>query len=111
MDIVYCGAASDAVPSYYERDPRDLPILGSYVDLSITVRRFRCQQQSCHRKTFAERLELVAAYQQRTERLTSNLREAGFALGGEAGAALLHALYMKGGGDTLLRLVKTAPLS
>jgi transposase len=106
-----CGIASSAVHSYYQRSPRDLPIVDKYAELQLKVRRFRCREQKCKRKTFAERLELVASYQQRTERLRDSLRAIGFSLGGEAGAALLPAIHMQSSADTLLRLVKATPIN
>src|SRR5438093_1009614 len=49
-----CGVASSYVHDQYVRRPRDLPWRGRRVRLNLVVRRFRCQNQSCPRRTFAE---------------------------------------------------------
>ena len=54
-----CGQNSQRIHSYYIRKPRDLAISGQAVQLNLHVRRFRCQNQDCRRKTFAERLPEV----------------------------------------------------
>src|SRR5258707_9667424 len=82
-----CGQLSQRVHSYYIRTPNDLPCSGRPVRLKLQVRRFRCLQANCRRKTFVERLpQVVALHAQRTQRLTISLRGLAFELGGEAGA-------------------------
>lgn len=49
-----CGQKSGRIHSYYDRKPQDLPIGGCYVRLSLTTRRFRCLNEQCQRRTFAE---------------------------------------------------------
>ena len=107
-----CGKASRQVHSFYIRRPRDLPLSGVPVELRIQVRRFRCQESRCRKKTFAERLpDLLPPYSRRTARLTLALRHIGFALSGEAGARLAHRLAMPVSGDTLIRIILRTPMS
>ena len=102
-----CAAESTHVHSYYSRSPRDLPIVGYVLRLLLHVRRWRCLNSSCSRKTFSEPLPgLLAPSAQRTLRLTTALQELGLALGGEAGARHSQRQSMPTSPDTLLRLTR-----
>jgi transposase len=79
--------------------------------LQLTVRRFFGDHLGCARRIFTERLSgVVAPSARRTVRLEEWLRALGFALGGEAGARLLHALGLLASPDALLRQVRRTPL-
>ena len=102
-----CTQSSQRVHSYYTRKPRDLPIAELVVRLHLRVRRFRCLNPACTKRTFAERLpELLVPHAQRTNRLTIALYHVGQALGGAAGARLLNHLLMPASDDTLLRILR-----
>lgn len=102
-----CGESSQHIHSYYLRSPQDLPISGYGVRLQLRVRRFRCCNQDCRRKTFAERLpEVVPLHGQRTTRLKATLTLFAVALSGEGGSRLLSQMGMTASSDTLLRLAK-----
>ncbi len=106
-----CGRASRAVHSRYLRRPADLPSLGRKVRVGLRVRRFYCRNAACKRRTFAERLpDLVKPHARRTYRLAEAQGRVGVALGGEAGARLLHRLAMPASADTVLRLIRRLPL-
>jgi len=106
-----CGCSSDHVHSRYHRTLTDLPISGRRVLLVVQVRRFRCLTPACPRKIFAERLpDLAAPFARRSQPLHQALEHLGFALGGEAGARLARCLGMPTSPDTLLRLIRAAPL-
>ena len=78
----------------------------------LHARRFRCDNPACSRVIFTARVPALAApYARRTARLTAVLTQIGFALGGEGGARLLAALGMAASPDTLLGLVRQAPLA
>ena len=49
-----CAQVSESIHSHYTRSPRDLPCNGRRVRLVLGVRRFRCSNTRCARKTFAE---------------------------------------------------------
>ena len=55
-----CGGWSEAFRSSYERGLGDLPISGRQAVIDLRVRRFRCYQSNCPRKTFAEQAPVVA---------------------------------------------------
>ena len=106
-----CRRRSTAPHSTYVRRPADLPSLGRGVRLAVHVRRFYCQNAGCPRRTFAEPLRgLIDPRAQRTRRLAAAQRAIAVQAGGEAGARLLDRLAMPASADTLLRLVRRAPL-
>jgi transposase len=99
------------VHSRYVRTLVDLPWHGIAVSVQLTVRRFVCETESCPRRIFGERLPgIVAPYARRTARLNEAFEVIGFALGGEAGARVLHRLAMVGSPNTLLRTIRAAAL-
>lgn len=106
-----CGVWSEAGHGSYQRRPADLPLLGRSVRIALRVRRFRCHNPACGRRTFAERLPgLLADHARRTRRLAAAQGAVAAALGGEAGARLLPRLAMVTSAATLLRLVRQQPL-
>lgn len=106
-----CGRRSKRVHSRYERTLADLP-WGEYaVTVRLKVRRLFCDAPCCERRLFAERLPGVAApWARKTVRLADRLTAVGLALGGAAGARLGRTLGLTASRNTLLRLVRRAPL-
>src|SRR5215467_1295580 len=106
-----CPACSSSQVSYhscYDRTMRDLPWQGKPVRIRLRARRFRCQNASCGRKIFAERLPEVAAPRAReTVRLCEVIGLVGYALGGLPGSRILSRLGMPRSDDTVLRRIKT----
>jgi transposase len=77
------------------------------VRLSLSVRRFRCNNPDCPRKTFAEPFgHFLPRYSRRTERVTTLLLRLAQAMGGEAGSRLAACFAIPVSGDTLLRLLR-----
>ncbi|MFJ2188026.1 transposase family protein [Kitasatospora sp. NPDC087861] len=67
-----CGCWSGRMRGSYLRFPRDLPTAGKFVVVSLRVRRFVCEEESCERMTFAEQVPgLTRRFGRRTERLRS----------------------------------------
>ncbi|MFE2640325.1 ISL3 family transposase [Streptomyces scopuliridis] len=105
-----CGAWSTGVHSSYLRFPADAPSAGRRVVLQLRVRRFRCRNTMCARRTFVEQIPgLTGRYGQRTERLRSTLAAVGLALAGRAGARLASVLGASVSRSTVLRLVDALP--
>jgi len=103
----HCHRRSRRIHSHYWRHPSDLPINGMCVTLRLLVRRFFCVNPRCPSRTFAERFPtLVAPFARRTRKLNDWLTQVAFALGGEAGARLLHHLGVNICGDTLLARIR-----
>ncbi|MFE9288653.1 ISL3 family transposase [Streptomyces olivaceus] len=101
-----CGCWSGRIHGSYLRFPRDLPTAGKFVVMSLRVRRFVCEEESCERKTFAEQVTgLTRRFGRRTERLRSTLVSVGLALAGRAGARMTDAFKVPVSRNTLLRLI------
>lgn len=109
-----CQRTSAHVHSRYTRRLADLPWHGVAMQLVLHVRKFFCDNPTCERQIFTERLpSVVAAYGRRTRRLEEWLIPIGFALGGEAGARLLRALGLgmsAVGADQLLVRIRRFPV-
>ena len=106
-----CQSLASHVHSRYQRRIIDLPCTGRAVTLLIHARRFFCRNNRCPRKTFRERLAILAAPRARfSHGLRATLAQVGIALGGEAGARLALRLGMPTSGDTLLRVVHALPM-
>jgi transposase len=79
--------------------------------LAVRVRRFYCRVPTCRRRTCVERLPgLLDGGARRTRRLAAAQRALAVEAGAEAGARLAAHLAMPASADTLLRLVRRAPL-
>ncbi|MFF4429752.1 ISL3 family transposase [Streptomyces sp. NPDC001513] len=105
-----CGAWSTRVHSSYLRFPADAPSAGRRVVLQLRVRRFRCGNNMCPRRTFAEQIPgLTRRHSQRTERQRSTLAAVGLALAGRAGARLAAVLGVAVSRSTVLRPVDALP--
>ncbi|WP_437061143.1 ISL3 family transposase [Streptomyces sp. enrichment culture] len=105
-----CGCWSGRIHGSYLRFPRDLPTAGKFVVVSLRVRRFVCEEESCERKTFAEQVPgFTRRFGRRTERLRSTLVSVGLALAGRAGARMTDAFKVPVSRNTLLRLITSLP--
>ncbi|MGY8681747.1 ISL3 family transposase [Bradyrhizobium sp. UFLA05-153] len=106
-----CGCQTDRIHSHYVRRLADLPWQGRVVEIRLHARRFRCANPQCPRRIFTERLSAtVRPKARRTTRLRESQLAIGFAVGGEPGARLSRKLAMPISGDTLLRMIHSAPL-
>jgi transposase len=107
-----CERASQRTHSWYVRHVADLPWSDARVRLRLRVRRLFCDNAACVRRIFAERLPaVVAPYGRRSVRLDAWLRAVAFALGGRPGARLVARRGAAVGRDTLLALVRDAPVA
>jgi transposase len=105
-----CHHTAQRIHSHYTRTLADLPVSGQRVHVRLRVRRFLCNNLTCPRKTFTERLpDFAPQSARRTKRLASIQTAVGLALGGEAGARLVQQLAIPTSPDTLLRLMRRQP--
>ena len=105
-----CRQSSRRVHSRYVRTIADLPWGGVPVRFRVRVRKFFCNEPSCPRTIFVERLDGVAGrYARRTDRQREALDLIAFALGGEAGARLALSLGLRTSADTLLNYIRQWP--
>ena len=80
------------------------------VILGVHVRRFRCVNDTCRRRTFGEPLPRIAPCRSRhTERLRSSHHAIALAVSGSPGARLATRTGMPVGATTLLRRIREAP--
>jgi transposase len=107
-----CSQLACRIHSHYERRMADLPWQGIPVRLLCRIRRFFCDNSTCPRRIFAERMpDITQAYAHKTCRLTTALQQIGLVCGGEAGARLACRLGMLASPDTLLRIIRHTPMS
>ena len=101
-----CEVPSTRHHSSYLRHIQDTPLGLMKVTLYLKVRRMRCANSQCLRKTFAEQFpELVGRRRRKTLRLFTQLVQIGLAQGGQAGARLANKLLMPASSSTVLRLI------
>ena len=104
-----CQRRSSQQHGSYKRLVDDRPCFGKRVSIAVKIRRFKCVNSNCTQRTFAERLDpLAASSQRRTRRLNDSLLSLGYALGGAAAARLAGKLGMNTSGDTVLRELRRA---
>lgn len=103
-----CGKASRRLQSRYRRRTADLPLGGRRVEMTVVVRRFRCDAVMCGRQIFAERFapSILPSFARRTGRLEALVHHLGLALGGRPAAGLASRLNIPVSRDTLLRVVR-----
>ena len=106
-----CGRRARRTHSWYGRALADLPWGEHAVAVQLRARKLFCDNTRCKRHIFTERLPGVAApWARKTARLSERLTAMGLALGGAAGARLGHDIGLATSRNTLLRLVRRAPL-
>lgn len=102
-----CGSRSERVHSRYSRTAYDLPWRDVAVTLKVRARKLFCDEISCERSIFCERLPEIAARARKTGRLEEALLAIVVELGGRAGARLAEELGLLVGRDALLGRIKT----
>lgn len=105
-----CGSHSSRAHNRYRRNVSDLPWHVVSVELGVRTRRFFCDEASCERKIFCERLPDIAARARKTSRLEEALLAIAIEPGGRPGARLALELSIVAARDALLRRIKAAPL-
>jgi len=106
-----CRRRSKRTHSRYERTLADLPWGEHAITIKLGVRRMFCDNALCKRHIFTERLPGVAApWACKTTRLTDRLTAVGLALGGSAGARLGRKLGFVACRNTLLSVIRHAPM-
>ena len=99
-----CHHWSSRPHASYTRRLAERPLLDKHVLLSVEMRRFKCPNTGCGRRTFAEDIRALAGrHQRRTKSHSRALLALGHALGGEAAARLAAELGLSASADTILR--------
>lgn len=107
-----CFCPAERRHSQYTRLVADLPCAGFRVQLILHVRRFFCDEASCIRKIFTERLPaFVLPWARLTVRLCEALQSLGLATCGELGTRLAARLAIQTSPTTILRRLMVLPNS
>lgn len=105
-----CGTAATRIHSRYQRRLADLPCAGQPVRFQLSVRKFFCDQSTCPRKIFTERLApFVAPSARMTGRLLQLLQTLGLATGGRLGGRVTDRMGIQTTRHTLLRRIMALP--
>ncbi len=106
-----CGQRAKRTHSWYKRALADLPWGEHAVAVQLHVRKLFCDNAKCKRRIYTERMPGVAApWARKTGRLCERLTAVGLALGGASGARLSGNMRSATSRNTLLRLVRRAPM-
>src|SRR6266567_6484751 len=105
-----CGKPSARIHSRYQRRLADLPSTGQPVRFLLTVRKFFCDEPTCPRKIFTERLTpFVAPWARVTARLFQIVQVIGLATGGRLGVRITDRLGIQTSLHTILRRIMALP--
>lgn len=105
-----CLHRSDHLHSRYLRRIADHPIGGRSVRIHFHVRRFRCRNPKCARRTFVEQHPTFAArFTRRSVPLQRYLEDVGLHHGGRPGQRFVERSNIAVNRMTLLRLVRRLP--
>jgi transposase len=106
-----CGRLSRVVHGWRQRTLLDLPLGPAALRIVVRLRRFRCDNAACSRRTIRAPLAGVAPYARRTARLEARLIQVALALGGRPGARYAREiLRVRIHPTTLLRMLRRVPL-
>jgi len=102
-----CGRRSRSQHGCARRNLQDLPVQGKPVTVKLLLSRWRCAHRECARRTFTDRLPMVAdPYARRTRRVGEIVGLLGHSAGGRPGERLMQRLGMPVSDDTILRQLK-----
>jgi transposase len=105
-----CGRSASRVHSQYQRHLTDMSCAGRRVRFVLHVRKFFCDEKTCARKIFAERLvPFIHPWARVTTRFFQAMEQIGLATSGMLGARLGDRLGMQASWMTILRRVMARP--
>jgi transposase len=105
-----CGSRTSRVHSQYRRQLTDLPCAGRRVRFILHVRKFFCDEKTCVRKIFTERLTpFIQPWARVTTRFFQAMEDIGLATSGMLGARLGERVGMPASWMTILRRVMACP--
>jgi transposase len=105
-----CERSASRVHSQYRRQLTDMSCAGRRVRLILYVRKFFCDEQTCVRKIFTERLvPFIQPWARVTTRFFQAMEDIGLATSGMLGARLGKRLGMRASWMTILRRVMACP--
>jgi transposase len=102
-----CGETSTSRHSSHARRLQDLPIQGVPATLELRSGRWKCRNEQCARKTFAEKLAIALPFARKTRRVGELVRLFGHAAGGRVSERLLTGLGIPISDSAVLRQLKS----
>lgn len=106
----FCGTAATRIHSHYQRRLTDPPSTGQPVRFQLSVRKFFCDESTCPRKIFTERLAPFVAPRARvTARLFQLVQIIGLATGGRLGQRVTDRMGIQTSRFTILRRIMALP--
>jgi len=105
-----CGRSASRVHSHYRRRLTDMSCAGRRICFILHVRKFFCDEKTCVRKIFTERLvPFIQPWARVTTRFFQAMEDIGLATSGMLGARLGDRLGMPASWMTILRRVMARP--
>lgn len=105
-----CGTNATRRHSQYSRQLTDMSCVGQRVRLILHVRKFFCDETTCSRKIFVERLApFIEPWARVTTRFFQAMEDIGLATSGKLGARLGDRLGMQASWMTILRRIMAHP--
>src|SRR5256885_1591659 len=101
-----CGTSASRIHSHYNRQLTDMPCAGQRVRLILHVRKFFCDESTCARKIFVERLApFIQPWARVTTRFFQAAQDIGLATSGMLGARLGDRLGIHTSWMTVIRRI------
>jgi transposase len=105
-----CGTNASRIHSHYSRQLTDMPCAGQRVRLILHVRKFFCDEPTCARKIFTERLApFIQPWARVTTRFFQAVESIGLATSGMLGVRLGDRLGMQTSWMTIIRRMMARP--
>ena len=105
-----CGNSASRVHSHYRRQLTDMSCAGRRVRFILHVRKFFCDEKTCVRKIFTERLvPFIEPWARVATRFFQAMEDIGLATSGRLGARLGQRLGMPASWMTILRQMMARP--
>ena len=105
-----CNNVSSELHSYKERFIQHTPFLGKPLDLKFILRKWRCVNSCCNRKTFTESLSFFVDIKQRASKdLIKMQTDIALISGGKAGKRIMEVIGVRTSNDTLIRRIMKIP--
>ena len=105
-----CETSASRIHSHYSPQLADMPCIGRRVRLILHVRKFFCDEKTCPRKIFTERLApFIRPWARATTRFIQAVETIGFATGGMLGARVGDRPGIQTSWMTVLRRMMALP--
>jgi transposase len=104
-----CGHTATRRHSRYARHVQDLPIMERAVTVLVVLNKWHCDERSCPRRVFSDRLDWLPASARYTLRLEKLIRQIAFSHSCLAAERLCREMHIPISHDALLVRIKKEP--